>query len=123
MDYDPLLDSLDDIISVLNTKKDGNTVSLTNLNTIPESLSMSVQEIGDILNDKDNKNYKEFDAFKEDELDKKKPTASKSENTTTNSEIDKLGLVLDQQEESKTLTATQSKNIEQNLTIHPRLTL
>jgi len=125
---DIFTDSLDDIISVLNMKKD---VSLRNFRAVNESIDF---DVGEVLNFKENKNYKELDIFKDitDQFQKKTDLvtlATQITQTTKPSivdpkpqdvEINKLGKVLEEQDENKLAETTKLALPEPNLTIHPK---
>lgn len=126
MEPDPT-DSIDDIISVLNAKKeDGRNMSFSNLNM---STDFDISEIGDILNDKDNRNYKDLGLFNHvDTLQNKINTlyfdkAPKMRTKIQEPEIKKLGEVLEMQDGKKVSEISKQINKEQNMTLHPRLLL
>ena len=129
---DIFMDSIDDIISMLNAKKD---MSFRNLPNINQSIDF---DVGEVLNHKENKNYKELDIFSNltDQLNKK-PTltvqttkalafdskASTMDVKSPDVEINKLGKVLEEQDENRFTETIKLAIPEQNMTIHPKFGL
>ena len=119
-------DSLDDVINVLNTKENGRKPSLANLERLQMSTELGLDEIGKILNDKENKNYRELSLV--DQIDKHPNNESLGPQAHNASDIrsqapglNNIGRALEDKEEAKIATVSRFGDVQENLTLHSKL--